>query len=101
MITILLRFAIAQDRDRDLRAFLARARPYYEQPGGIRVRLLQSVDTPGEYVELVEYRDRATYLADQERVASDPGMKALLEEWRALHVGALRVEVLEEADSGA
>ena len=101
MITILLRFSIAPGRDPDLRAFLARARPYYEQPGGIRVRLLQSVDVPEEYVELVEYRDRETYRKDQDRVASDPGMKALLDEWRALHVGALRVEVLEEADPGA
>ena len=71
--------------------------PYYEQPGGIRVRLLEAMNAPDEFVELVEYRDQDTYEQDQVRVEQDPGMRALLAEWRQLHAGPLTVEVYREA----
>jgi quinol monooxygenase YgiN len=96
MWMLTLRFPVSTHRHGELMAFLARAKPYYEQPGGIRVRLLQGVESPEEFLEIVEYRDQDAYERDQERVAADPGMKALLEEWRGLHSGPLIVEAFRE-----
>jgi hypothetical protein len=95
-VTLLLRFTVAAEHHAALHAFLAKAVPYYEQPGGIRVRLLEDLKTPGTFVEVVEYRDRVTYERDQVRVESDEGMKSLLAEWRRLHAGPLTVEAFEE-----
>ncbi|GCD19704.1 hypothetical protein CTKZ_12660 [Cellulomonas algicola] len=84
----------------DLEAFLARARPVYEEPGGIRTRLQWSLDDPAVFVEIMEYADRATYDADQLRVEQDPAMRALLTEWRTHLDGAPRVVAYVEADLG-
>lgn len=96
MVTLMLRFSVATDRHGELKAFLARARPYYEQPGGIHVRLLENLAGPGDFVEIVEYQDEETYRRDQVRVETDPGMKALLAEWRTFHVGGLVVEAYRD-----
>ena len=96
MWMLILRFPVPAHRHDGLLAFLARAKPYYEQPGGIRVRLLRSRDDPGQFVEIVEYRDEEAYERDQARVASDPRMKALLEEWRGFHSGPSTVEAWQE-----
>jgi hypothetical protein len=93
----MLRFAVTAERHDALRSFLARAIPFYEQPGGIRVRLLQCADAPDEFVEMVEYRDEDAYERDQVRVREDPTMRSLLAEWRELHAGPLRVELYREA----
>lgn len=100
MVTLMLRFSVAPEHRETLRAFLAKALPYYEQPGGIRVRLLRGVDSPTEFLEMVEYRDREAYERDQLRVQNDPVMKALLAEWRQLHVAPVSVEVYHEERIG-
>lgn len=97
MVTLMLRFKVAAANHAALRAFLARAIPYYEQPGGIRVRLLEGVSSPEEFVEMVEYRDQDTYERDQVRVQTDAGMKSLLDEWRQLHAGPVSVDVYRES----
>ena len=93
---LMLRFSVAAHRHEDLVAFLARAKPYYEEPGGIEVRLFRNPETPEQFLEMVTYRDEAAYRRDQLRVESDPRMKSLLEEWRSLHLGGVGVETYEE-----
>ena len=65
-------------------AFLRRAVPFYEQPGGVRVTLLRDEQRSGRYIERVEYADESVFESDQRRVAEDPHMKTLLAEWRDL-----------------
>ncbi|GEA82964.1 hypothetical protein GCM10009774_27510 [Cellulomonas gelida] len=95
MITLYLHGRAASDA-RSLEHFLARARPVYEAPGGIRVRLQWSLVEPGAFVEIMEYRDRLTYEADQVRVEQDPAMRALIDEWHTHLVGPPRVEAYED-----
>jgi hypothetical protein len=92
-VILMLRFSVAAENHGALRSFLAKAVPYYERPGGIRVRLLQSINSPDEFLEMVEYRDQGTYERDQRRVETDPLMKELLAEWRQLHARPVSVEV--------
>lgn len=99
VITLYLHGTVATG-PRELEAFLARARPVYEELGGIRVRLQWSVTAPGEFVEIMEYADRAAYDADQVRVEADPRMRALIAEWRTHLAGPPRVEAYEEVAVG-
>ena len=93
-------FRLTVPRDR-LTSFLARAVPVYEQPGGIRVRLLERRDVPGEYIEELEYDSEERFLTDQRRADEDPDMRRLIAEWRSLLSGpptvvAYREVALEE-----
>jgi hypothetical protein len=79
-----------------LLAFLRDAIPYYEAPGGIRVRLLASPEDSEQFIELVEYATRDAYVADQQRVEHDSHMRDLISRWRALLDGPPVVEVYED-----
>jgi quinol monooxygenase YgiN len=83
-----------------LEAFLAEARPFYESPGGIRVRLRWDRDDPARFLEIMEYADESAYLADQERVESDPTMRAWLTRWHALLAGPVDVSVWDDVPVG-
>lgn len=74
-------------------AFVREATPFYEAPGGIRVRLLEDRSDDHRFIELVEYADEATFERDQERVAKDATMRWYLERWRALLAEPAEVEV--------
>lgn len=78
-------------------AFLKEATPFYEAPGGIRVRLLEDHADDHRFIELVEYADEATFQRDQERVANDATMKAYLSRWRELLAEPPVVEVYRAA----
>jgi len=84
---------IRTERRADLFAFLAEAIPFYERPGGIRVRLIERDDDPNRFIEVVEYATVADYEQDQQRVEHDPEMKAYLERWRALLAEPPQVEI--------
>lgn len=79
-----LEISVSEQRLADLLAFLRRAVPFYEQPGGIRITLLRDDQRPGRYIERVEYVDEAAFALDQLRIAEVEQMKALLAEWRGL-----------------
>jgi len=90
-----LRIRVAEANQERLFSFLRNALPFYEQPG-IRIRLLQSRDDPGRFLEIVEYDGRETHDRDQVRVDSEPQMRALLDRWHALLEGSPEVETYEE-----
>ena len=83
-----------------LEAFLAEARPFYEAPGGVRVRLQWDRADPARFLEIMEYADEAAYLADQERVERDPVMRSWLARWHLLLDGPIDVRVLEDVPLG-
>lgn len=73
-------------------AFLTEAIPFYEQPGGIRVRLLWDMADPDRFIEVVEYADQQTHDQDQIRTAQDPQMMRYLRRWRELLAEPPQVE---------
>jgi hypothetical protein len=93
-----LRIRVAEHRQAELRSFLSEAIPFYESPGGIRVRLLANDLDPERFIELVEYIDEHTYRQDESRVESDPTMAAFLVRWRSLLVEPPCVEVYHQTD---
>jgi hypothetical protein len=95
VITLYLRCRLATSREA-LEEFFTRARPTYEEPGGITARLQWGLVDPTRFVEVFDYADRAVYDADQVRVAEDPVMRALLAEWHTHLDGPPVVEAFEE-----
>jgi hypothetical protein len=79
-----LRCRVAAGRRDELVAFLSEAIPFYEAPGGIRVRLLWDVTDEDRFIEVVEYADMATHDRDHHRVEHDLRMGEYLRRWRAL-----------------
>jgi quinol monooxygenase YgiN len=93
---ILLSGRVQSGRRDDLVQFLRDAVPFYEKPGNILTRLLRSQSDPDRFIEVVEYADRSSYELDQERVASDPEMRAYLERWHSLLAEPPSVQIYEE-----
>jgi quinol monooxygenase YgiN len=91
-IELHLRLRVAPGKRDDFMAFLRDAIPFYESPGGIRIRVLQSCEDPDVFIEVVEYQHREAYERDQIRVESDPAMKERLVRWRSLLVEPATVE---------
>lgn len=92
MIELHLRGRAVSGRRGDLVAFLREAIPFYEQPGGIRVRVLWNVADPDRFIEVVEYADQDTHDRDQARVETDPTMREYLRRWRELLAEPPQVE---------
>ena len=88
-----LRVRVATQRQDEFRSFLREAIPFYETPGGIRVRLLAHDTDPELFIEQIEYADERAYERDDERTRSDPTMVQLLSRWRSLLAEAPTVEV--------
>lgn len=96
-IELHLRIRASAGRREDLIGFLRRAIPFYESPGGIRIRLLEDRSDPDRFIEVVEYAGEEAYRRDERRVASDPEMRRWLDEWRALLAEPPVVEVYRDA----
>ena len=95
-----LRIRVATERQAEFRSFLREAIPFYEAPGGIRVRLLSKDTEPEHFIEQVEYVDERSYQQDDERTRSDPAMAQFLARWRSLLAEPPVVEVYREAPLG-
>lgn len=98
-ISVHLRIRVFSGRQNDLYEFLADAIPFYESPGGIRVRLLSDSGDPERFIELIEYIDEETYREDDERVNTDRTMAQYLARWRELLAEPPVVEVYREVDT--
>jgi len=90
-VALHLRIRARAGERQKLLEFLREAIPFYEAPGGIQIRVLQGMDDPDSFIEVVEYAGVADYERDSLRVDSDPEMKKVLDRWRALLEGKAEV----------
>ncbi len=95
-IELHLRVRVKPGRRADFLVFLREATPFYESPGGIRIRLLEDRSDDHRFIEVVEYADEGAYARDQGRVEQDLVMRGYLERWRALLAEGPGVEVYRE-----
>lgn len=95
-IALHLRIRVKATSRAELLTFLREAKPFYEQPGGIRMRLLQERNDRNLFLEVFEYESVAAYEADERRVRDDPQMKTYLERWRSFLDGPPIVEIYAE-----
>jgi hypothetical protein len=76
--------------------FIKATAPYYELFGGRQVRLLQNVDNPSQFIQVVDYEIDQTFETGRQQFASDPRMQAFLQSWRQMFPGSVEVDVFRE-----
>jgi hypothetical protein len=76
--------------------------PFLEVFGGKSVRLLQNVDDPARFVQVIDYETDESMELNRQRIASDPRVQTYLQTWRAILPGAVEIDVYQDvANSGS
>lgn len=91
-VVLHLHICVREGNEEKLTEFLRRARPYYEAPGGIRVRLIEDADNPRRFIEIIEYESEEVFERDHLRLDTDSAMRSYLDEWHSLLDGEVRVQ---------
>jgi hypothetical protein len=94
--TLQLRFTMPSADSAQLVAMIKAATPFYQMFGKAEVRLLQNVDDPAKFVQLIEYEAREDWELSRQRIASDPRMQVYLQTWRTMFPGALEIDVYQD-----
>ena len=77
-------------------SFLKAAKPYYELLGGKEFRLLQNVDQPAQFVQLVDYEVDASLETSRQQIAGDPRLQTFLQAWRSMFPGTVEIDIFRE-----
>ena len=70
--------------------------PFYRAMGGTRVRFLQNVDDPAQFVIEVEYEANAALELNRQKISSDPMVRSFLQGWKTLLAGAAEMDVYQD-----
>jgi hypothetical protein len=94
--TLQLRFTLPSADSGQLAAMIKAAAPFYQMFGKAEVRLLQNVDDPAKYIQIIDYDANEEWELSRQRIASDPRMQVYLQTWRNMFPGALEIDVFQE-----
>ena len=94
--TLTLRFTLPTADSGQLAALVKAAAPFYQMFGKAEVRLLQNVDDPAKFVQIIDYDADEEWELGRQRIASDPRMQVYLQTWRSMFPGALEIDVFQE-----
>jgi hypothetical protein len=94
--TLQLRFTLPSADSGQLAAMIKAAAPFYQMFGKAEVRLLQNVDDPAKFVQIIDYDANEDWELSRQRIASDPRMQVYLQTWRTMFPGALEIDVFQE-----
>jgi hypothetical protein len=97
--TLQLKFTLPTADLRQFLGFIKATEPYYELFGGKQVRLLQNVDNPAQFVQIVDYEIHQSFETSRQQIASDPRLQAFLQGWRQMFPGTVEVDVFREVES--
>ena len=91
-----LRFTLPAGDSGQFVAMIKAAAPMYQIFGNATVRLIQNVDDPAKYIQVIEYEAHEEWELNRQRIASDMRMQTFLQTWRAMFPGALDMDVYQE-----
>jgi hypothetical protein len=94
--TLHLRFTMPTADNSQFVAMIKAAAPFYQIFGKATVRLLQNVDDPMKFIQVIEYEAHEDWELNRQRLASDARMQTFLQTWRTMFPGALDVDVFQE-----
>jgi len=94
--TLHMRFRLPSADPAQLASLVKASAPYYQFFGGARVRLLQNVDDPAQFVQVIEYETPEALEVNRHRIASDPHLQTYLQAWRAFMPGAVEMDVYQD-----
>jgi hypothetical protein len=94
--TLQFRFTLPTADPTQFLTFIKATAPYYELFGGRQVRLLQNVDSPSQFIQIVDYEIDRSFETSRQQIASDPRLQAFLQSWRRMFPGTVEVDVFRE-----
>lgn len=90
------RFTLTAADPAQILALMKASAPMYAMFGNAQMRLLQNVDDPGRFIQVIEYEAPAAMEVNRQRIASDPRVQGYLQAWRSMMPGAVEVDVYQE-----
>jgi uncharacterized protein YbaA (DUF1428 family) len=94
--TLHLKFTVPAADPAQLSAMIKSAKPFYEFFGTMRVRLLQNVDDPTRFIQVIDYETDEAAETNRQRIASDPRLQGFIQAWRVMLPGAVEIDVYQE-----
>jgi hypothetical protein len=94
--TLQFKFRLPAADPAQLASLVKAQAPFYEFFGGARMRLLQNVDDPAQYIQVIEYETPEAIEINRQRLASDPRLQGYLMAWRAFMPGVVEVDVYQD-----
>ena len=93
--TLHLKFTLPAADPAQLSAMIKSAKPFYDFFGTTRVHLLQNVDDPTRYIQVIEYETDESLEVNRQRIASDPRIQGYLQAWRMLVPGTVEIDIYQ------
>jgi len=93
-----LRFTLPSADPSQLLTLVNASKPFYEMLGGTEVRLLQNVDDPGKFIQVIEYEAAESMEINRQRIAGDARMQGYLTMWRTMLPGGVEVDVYKDVE---
>ena len=79
--------------------FIKAAEPYYELFGGKQVRLLQNVDNPAQFIQIIDYEIHESFETSRQQIAGDPRLQTFLQAWRQMFPGTVEVDIFRAVEA--
>ena len=96
--TLHLRFTLPSAEPSQLLALVNASKPFYEMMGGTEVRLIQNVDDPGKFIQVIEYEAPEEMEINRARIAGDLRMQGYLQVWRTMLPGGVEIDVFKDVE---
>ena len=80
-------------------AFIKATEPYYELFGGRHARLLQNVDNPAQFIQIIDYEIHESFEASRQQIAGDPRLQTFLQSWRQMFPGTVEADIFREVEA--
>jgi hypothetical protein len=94
--TLHLKFTLPGADPAQLSAMMKSAKPFWEFFGTMRMRLLQNVDDPGRFIQVIDYEADEAVELNRQRIAGDARMQSFIQAWRSMLPGVAEIDVYEE-----
>jgi hypothetical protein len=94
--TLHLKFTLPTADPTQILTLIKATAPYYELFGGRQVRLLQNVDAPSQFIQILDYDVDQSLEASRQQIASDPRLQMFLQSWRQMFPGSVEVCVFRD-----
>jgi hypothetical protein len=96
--TLHLRFTMPSADPTQILSFVNASKPFYEMMGGTEVRLIQNVDDPGKFIQVLEYETPESMELNRSRIAGDVRLQTYLQAWRAMLPGGIEIDVFKDVE---
>lgn len=93
-----LKFTLPTSDPSQFVSLLKASEPYYELFGSRKVRLLQNVDQPAQFIQIIDYDVIESLETNRQQFAGDPRLQAFLQSWRSMFPGTVEMDIFREIE---